>query len=271
LLEDKFVDSYEEEGIFAGEFFKNNLRRVAELLMSVVYNKQPQFVKVEQLAPLISILQHIAYDKIIGVPESVLRNAQLYTHHLLVLQNLESVRTIFEDGHSSATMGNFYQNIYKSAFSFRTTRLASRYGLKLENYELPHYALQCVIEQKEGELDRYDSKPTAEWLVLALVYFVLAVKADLYKQKPVLSKILEKYHGLREVEPQREINGDELCHFYNGVMLPLLGKLEETEVERLVDEIRTDMDISAHFIVSPIQNENNTVLDNIVFSSSWEQ
>jgi hypothetical protein len=37
-----------------------------------------------------------------------------------------------------------------------------------------------------------------------------------------------------------------------------------------MDEVKTDLDLINLYLVSPIQNENNTVLDNIVFSSSWE-
>lgn len=36
-----------------------------------------------------------------------------------------------------------------------------------------------------------------------------------------------------------------------------------------MDEIKIDVDTVNLYLVNPIHNENNTVLDNIVFSSSW--
>jgi hypothetical protein len=56
----------------------------------------------------------------------------------------------------------------------------------------------------------------------------LAVKSDIYKQKPVLARILSRYKAMtRQCWIPLEINGDELCHFYNSIFLRLVQKIDE--------------------------------------------
>lgn len=72
----------------------------------------------------------------------------------------------------------------------------------------------------------------------------MGVKGDVYRQKPVLCRILGKYKSLnREDECQREINGDELCEFYNNIFLAVVQRLNDKELENLMDGIKTDADV----------------------------
>lgn len=151
---------------------------------------------------------------------------QTYAFYLIVQQNLDNIRNVFEDGHNSPLTAKFYRTIYLDAFANRCKTVSQHYGLLVEKNELPQYLMQCIVEQKEGCLERYTSKATADWVVLSLVYFVLSLKADLYKQKPVLARILAKYRTLDGGRfAVREVNGDELCLFYNEVVLRLMSKL----------------------------------------------
>ena len=118
--------------------------------------------------------------------------------------------------------------------------MAGALGVKVCNCELPLYLLQSVVEQKEGGVD-YESRATGEWVILSLIYFVLATKCDIYRQKPVFEKILGAYSCLAgEDLLLREFNGDEVCDFYNRVVLRAISKVDEKELERLLDEIKLD-------------------------------
>lgn len=63
--------------------------------------------------------------------------------------------------------------------------------------------------------------------MLSLVYYLLAGKCERNKETPVLSKIMLKYGSSRSYEEcQRDIDGKELCHFYNHVVLEKLARIE---------------------------------------------
>ena len=59
---------------------------------------------------------------------------------------------IVEDSRNCTSVAHFYNDIYKTAFSFRVKQLGDLYGVKMENAELGLYLLSCVTEQKMGEL-----------------------------------------------------------------------------------------------------------------------
>ena len=73
--------------------------------------------------------------------------------------------------------------------------IARQFGIKMESSQLILYLLQSLIEQKEGNIEVYDSKVTSDWIILSFVYFILSTKGDIYKQKPVLSTILRTYRS----------------------------------------------------------------------------
>lgn len=116
--------------------------------MNVVFRTQVPFIKIDQLVVFISILQHIFYDKMFDLPPNILKRVQSYTCYLLVMQNLETIRGIFEDIHGSAVISHFYNKVYKEAFCFRIRQVSLEYGLKINKFELPLYFLQCIVEQK---------------------------------------------------------------------------------------------------------------------------
>ena len=59
---------------------------------------------------------------------------------------------MFEDQQNSVYISDFYNLIYKKVFELRSTRIVMEYGLKMQNHQLLFYLLQCLIEQKDGNL-----------------------------------------------------------------------------------------------------------------------
>jgi hypothetical protein len=108
--------------------------------------------------------------------------------------------------------------------------------------------LQELVEKNELNIEVYESNVTAEWIILSLIYYILAAKYQ-PKQIPVLSKILQRYNS-RRVEEQchREINGNELCHFYNNIILEKIRKVEPYEVDKMIDEAQIDSEIISNLI-----------------------
>lgn len=95
VLEDKFLDEYDEESVFGQEFFKGSLRKVAEAIMNVVYRKQFVLVKIQQIVVFVSILQHILHEKAFNFPSSIAERVQQYSYYLILMQNIEIMRNIF--------------------------------------------------------------------------------------------------------------------------------------------------------------------------------
>ena len=120
--------------------------------MNLVYNKNIAFMKIEQLVPFVSIVQHILHEESLELPPSVIGKLNQYTHNLIALQNIENMRNMFEDMQNSTYISEFYQLIYKKVFELRATRIVTEYGLKMQNHQLLLYLLQCLIEQKDGNL-----------------------------------------------------------------------------------------------------------------------
>jgi hypothetical protein len=50
---------------------------------------------------------------------------------MVVMQSVDVVRNMFEDGRNSGVVAAFYENIYKSAFKYRMTQLARAFGLRI--------------------------------------------------------------------------------------------------------------------------------------------
>jgi len=53
------------------------------------------------------------------LPDAVLLRVQQYVMLMVVMQSVDVMRNMFEDGRNSGVMANFYENIYKSAFRYR--------------------------------------------------------------------------------------------------------------------------------------------------------
>lgn len=67
----------------------------------------------------------------------------------------------------------------------------------------------------------------------------------------MLSKIIEKYVSSRTYEQcQRDINGKELCHFYNHVVLEKLARIESEEIDKMLDECEISPKLAASFLGS---------------------
>lgn len=69
--------------------------------------------------PFVSILQHLVHTQSYGLPEESLIKMQEYVMLMVVMQSVEIMRNMFEDGRNSGVLANFYENIYKSAFKHR--------------------------------------------------------------------------------------------------------------------------------------------------------
>lgn len=82
----------------------------------------------------VSILQHILHEKAFNLPPSIAERVQQYSYYLILMQNIEIMRNIFEDTRNSNIMANFYSNIYKEAFSHRVVKIPEEFGLKLESH-----------------------------------------------------------------------------------------------------------------------------------------
>lgn len=63
--------------------------------MNSVYRQQLPFVKLEQIVTVVGVVQHIAYSKCIDLPKPIIDRLTKYIHSLIVLESLETMRTIF--------------------------------------------------------------------------------------------------------------------------------------------------------------------------------
>ena len=65
----------------------------------------------------------------------------------------------------------------------------------------------------------------------------------------MLANIIAKYISSRTYEQcQRDINGKELCHLYNHVVLEKLARVESEEIDRMLDECQFSPKLAASFL-----------------------
>lgn len=146
LLEDKFIDSYDEDSILAQDLFKNTLRKVAELILTIAFKTHLQITlpKIDQIMPFISILQHLIHQQSLCLPPSILTQLQLTSLPLILNQPLDTMRNIVEDSRNCTSVAHFYNHVYIGAFSFRVKQLGELYGVKMEDAKFGLYLLQCI-------------------------------------------------------------------------------------------------------------------------------
>lgn len=63
--------------------------------MNAVYKHQLPFVKLEQLVTVVGVVQHITYSKSFDLPKPLTQKLTKYIHSLIVLESMETMRTLF--------------------------------------------------------------------------------------------------------------------------------------------------------------------------------
>jgi hypothetical protein len=110
------------------------LKKIAEVIMNVIFRERTPFVKTDHIVVFTSILQHLFYEPMFNLPKIILEKVNRYVQGLIVMQNIETMRNLFEDSHNSTAIATFYTSIYKEAFSLRCRTVLDEYGLNIVSF-----------------------------------------------------------------------------------------------------------------------------------------
>lgn len=237
---------------------------VSRLLLESACPNQLSLPPLTHLVASTTLLQHLLYTT--PLPAALAHRLSLLVRSTLTQQSLATLRQLKEDALGSPAISQFYQNVFLSAFGYRAEEMGRICGVALGK-ELPETMLRLLLDRPEC-----DGLPiTSEWILLCCIYYTLFSKYDPSNEKPVLARLLHRLSSSRRPSEARQpLPGDHLALFYNAHFLPQLESLDPRELDRMLEAMAVERETVGDLVVCPIQNENNTVLDNIVFSSSME-